>query len=109
MLEIFPLISPTLNYQPGDISKLPVHFPRNLKEQSTITVGKLIDLAKEDWNSYETSWDFDRPKLLDNAGELVSVKYSYQRVRNQWQEMTQSMLKLEEKNNLLLVENMQRN
>ena len=59
-------LSPTLNYESGHIASLPVivsdddRIPNIVKEN--------IKISKQDWDSFETSWDFQRHPLLQYAG-----------------------------------------
>lgn len=55
---------PTLNAQPGDIAKLPIALPENLKTIAASFVVQCESIAKLDWDSLETSWDFKRHPLL---------------------------------------------
>ena len=55
---------PTLNAQPGDIAKLPIALPENLKTIAASFVIQCESIAKLDWDSFETSWDFKRHPLL---------------------------------------------
>ena len=55
-------IQPTINNQPGTIGAIPLII-RN-KECVEEIVDKNILLARKDWDSYETSWDFQRHPLL---------------------------------------------
>lgn len=61
--EILMIIAPTLNYQAGDIAKLPIIFT-----ESTSVVDELVDnnisLSRADWDAFETSWDFKRHPLI---------------------------------------------
>lgn len=59
---LLDIISPTLNYSAGPISQIPVIDARNT-DVATIS-SQCVDLAKADWNSFETSWDFQRHPLL---------------------------------------------
>ena len=56
-------ISPTLNFQPGDIGRIPV-----IEESESNSIDKntecLIKISKIDWNNYETSWDFTENPLI---------------------------------------------
>lgn len=63
---ILEILSPTLDCNPGTVSKLPY---KNCSDQTVITdkVKKCIELSKEDWDSFETSWDFQRHPLLQYA------------------------------------------
>lgn len=55
-------VSQTLNFEVEQIKKLPVIF----ENESTVdaTVENCIGLAKSDWDSFETSWDFLHHPLL---------------------------------------------
>ena len=56
-------IQPTLNNQPGTIGSIPLL----LSSDETIVdsfVKQNITLSKDDWDSYETSWDFKRNPLI---------------------------------------------
>ena len=60
--EICGSINPTLNFQSGDVSKFPVLFGR--ESDVNQLVDENIRFAIEDWDSYESSWDFKRHPLL---------------------------------------------
>ncbi|MHB1267870.1 MAG: BREX-1 system adenine-specific DNA-methyltransferase PglX [Acidithiobacillus ferriphilus] len=104
MLEVFPLISPTLNYQPGDISKLPALFPKELQHRLGHIINRLIILAHIDWDHFETSWDFSGLPLLHSDRSRSNLKNTYQNLRVHCQEMTQEMQQLEEENNRIFIE-----
>ena len=54
--------NPTLNFQVGNLKNVPVL----IKEQSAVEerVDSCINTSKQDWDSYETSWDFKRNPLI---------------------------------------------
>ena len=56
LLDIF---NPSLVIQPGDISSLP--YTSNI---DTSIVSKCISISKSDWDSHETSWDFESNPLI---------------------------------------------
>ena len=58
------MINPTLHLQSGDVAKLPLKISEcKIKEVSQIA-DACIDIAKKDWDSFETSWDFKRNPLV---------------------------------------------
>lgn len=61
---IVEVLSPTLNFEVGNIAEIPVAVNENSKNQVLSRVNDCIDLGKRDWNSYETSWDFKRHPLV---------------------------------------------
>ena len=63
-MEFMKLQNPTLNFQVGNVSNLPVIFDINEKENVEAIVKDNILLAKEDWDSFETSWDFKEHPII---------------------------------------------
>lgn len=57
-------LSPTLNYETGHISSIPVSLNKEFFDDINNFVGECIKNSKDDWDSYETSWDFNRNPLL---------------------------------------------
>ena len=58
-------LAPTINFQLQDICAIPL--PANLKEirNKAVQIGeKCVKASKDDWDSYETSWDFKRNPLI---------------------------------------------
>lgn len=60
--QVLSAISPTLNYNAGDIANLPLIF--KCEESIVKTAQKCVSLSNADWDSYETSWDFKRHPLV---------------------------------------------
>lgn len=61
---LLKLIAPTMNFQAGDISRLPIIFNENKKQQIDALVEQNIAISKDDWDSFETSWDFEEHPLI---------------------------------------------
>src|SRR5690606_11773732 len=57
------ILNPTLHFQSGDFRKLTL-APGFVSEATRTTVACLTRISKEDWDSYETSWDFTKLPLL---------------------------------------------
>ena len=64
------IIAPTINYQAGDIAKIPVIFKQECNEQVTALVKDNISFSKSDWDFFETSWDFTKHPLLRNKSTI---------------------------------------
>ena len=59
------ILAPTLNYQVGDIARLPFIDVNDInKQQITDLVNSSIILSKRDWDAFETSWDFRSHPLV---------------------------------------------
>jgi len=52
--DILGILNPTLNYQAGNIKSLPLLIDR--EDEVDERVYQNIQISKEDWDSYETSW-----------------------------------------------------
>ena len=95
-------ISPTLNFEAGQIGSLPI---LNLKKEKFFQIPSLlISYAKKDWDAYETSWDFQSLPLLRPEYRSHSLPAAYASVRAAWQAMTEEMQRLEEENNRVFIE-----
>lgn len=74
--HIMNFIAPTLNFQVGDIAKIPIIFNDNQKEKINSLVKKNILISKEDWDSFETSWDFVKHPLLKPMSKVSTIRDS---------------------------------
>jgi len=57
--------NPTVNMQTGDIIAIPIINPEESRDHIDDIVNQCIDISKQDWDSFETSWDFLRHPLLE--------------------------------------------
>lgn len=64
------LLSPTLNFQVGDINRIPFIFNQQMKNLIKNVVLNQIEYSKQDWDSYETSWDFTVNPLIKQLDSL---------------------------------------
>ena len=58
------MLSPTLNFEVGQIATYPIIQNEELEPSVNATVELCRGLSKTDWDSFETSWDFKRHPLL---------------------------------------------
>lgn len=57
-------LSPTLNYETGHISSIPVNIDYEQKNDVDALTEDNITLAQKDWDSFENSWDFKKHPLV---------------------------------------------
>lgn len=69
-------ISPTLNYEVGQIASLPVIMNEEKKIDIINLTNNTINLSKFDWDSYETSWDFTVHPLVKNHVNGINEAYN---------------------------------
>ena len=72
LLNIF---NPTINHQVGDISKLPIVVSSSKKPVIERIVKETILLSKSDWDSFETSWDFEIHPLIKNQTGTIEKAF----------------------------------
>lgn len=71
-VKIAEMLNPTLNYQVKDVRSMPLIL-ENTEEINTL-VDSAIDQSKSDWDSFETSWDFQRHPLFRKT---VTIKEAF--------------------------------
>ena len=72
------ILNPTISTQVGDMARIPVYFDENKKSEIDASVKKCIDCSRNDWDSFETSWDFQHHPLLRKVPTIAEAF-------NQWQ------------------------
>ncbi|MGB4438743.1 MAG: BREX-1 system adenine-specific DNA-methyltransferase PglX [Sedimentibacter sp.] len=81
------IINPTMNYQVGDIAKIPVIIDENNISKINILVEQNIYLSKLDWDSNETSWDFNLHPIINYKTNKISDAY------DNWKNETENRFK----------------
>lgn len=74
---ILQLLNPTLNYQAGNIKSLPLIY-KNVSVVDAL-VDDCIRMSKSDWDSFETSWDFQKHPLIRNTHTIKEAFTQWQR------------------------------
>ena len=97
--KILGILNPTLNYQAGNIKSLPIIFSKE-KEVDAL-VDKNIILAKKDWDSFETSWDFKKHPLIYKA---INTSEVFKQWENKCHERFNQMKENEEALNRIFID-----
>lgn len=103
MLGFMKIINPTATFQVGDMARIPFVAQEAGGQAVDVIIKKLIQLGRDDWDSYETSWDFSRSPLLKPDLRQPTLKNTYQKLRKHWHELTLKMQRLEEENNDIFI------
>jgi len=96
-IELLKVFSPTLNFQVGDLKQLPIKVDENLKLSIEIKSQNSIKISKLEWDSRETSWDFQQNELIRIKGE--DLEEAYDSYRQYWQNKFFELHKNEEELN----------
>ena len=63
-LEALAVLAPTINFQAGDIANIPVVVDESQVAAVENLVENNVDIAKQDWDAFEISWDFKKHPLV---------------------------------------------
>lgn len=58
------IMNPTINYPPGTIANIPIRYSDDKKEIIHLYSKENINISKLDWDSFETSWNFQSHPLI---------------------------------------------
>ena len=84
ILKIFvKILSPTLNYQSGIISKLPIVYNKDNGVEDL--AWECREISKQDWDAHETSWDFETNPLLAIDNKPGSLKERVEQYKQEWE------------------------
>ena len=96
---LFSQINPTLNFQSGDVAKVPFI---SSKYYSQLKTG--VDIAESDWNSFETAWGFSFSPLLNQIKLEKKILTTYRYLRSARRSSVQLLREIEQTNNEILIE-----
>ncbi|MCG6839743.1 BREX-1 system adenine-specific DNA-methyltransferase PglX [Fusobacterium nucleatum] len=95
---ITKILNPTLHLQIGDLVKVPYFIIKN--EKFNNLVQENINISKEEWDSREISWDFEKLSLIDSK----DLKTAYENYCSHWRDNFVQLHKNEEELNRLFIE-----
>ena len=83
-VELMKILAPTLDFNCGTIAKIPVVCDKTQQGVIDTTVEDCIQRCKDEWDSFETSWDFEEHPfarwskgLWDCTNIAASMDYFY--------------------------------
>ncbi len=99
--NILKFINPTVNFQPGNIGKIPLNYNDIYIGNINQLVDVNIAIAKDEWDSFEISWEFKKHPLLDgmniqSAFEKWSIKCEdrYTRLKENEEVINQTFIEI---------------
>ena len=93
------ILNPTVNLSNGIVEKFPNLYIQNQKNICCL-VQQNISISKEEWDSRETSWDFEKLSLVDGK----DLKTAYENYCSHWRDNFAQLHKNEEELNRLFIE-----
>ena len=64
--SLLAILSPTLHFEAGQLASLPIVDTASAQHDGSIA-RRLMDIFRDDWNAYETSWDFQTSPLIQHS------------------------------------------
>jgi len=99
--EITGSTNPTLHFHSGEIAKFPLVIDAEVASVVDVNTSSLVSLAKADWDSHETSWDFARLPIIEQSKTLPeSLKTTHSGFVGDCREAISRAQRMEEENNL---------
>ena len=77
-LSYLDIISPTLNFNAGEIGKLPILEIKGNSEIAVLAQSN-IAISREDWDAFETSWDFKRHPLIRKVDTIEEAFLAWEK------------------------------
>ena len=71
--EVAALIAPTINFSNGVAGDIPVLFDNLNRPKIEALAQENVKISQADWDSYETSWDFQRHPLIRSVSRLTDA------------------------------------
>jgi type II restriction/modification system DNA methylase subunit YeeA len=97
--QLLKIQGSTVNVTVGTAKNLPF-----VERDVSKPAARCIELAKSDWDAYETSWDFTTLPLLQTDFWADTLEGIYGRLRSNWQGMMDEIQQLEEENNRIFID-----
>ena len=99
---ILKFLIPTLHYDVGYVGNIPILYTKNRDKLEIVNnlVQENISISKEEWDSRETSWDFEKLSLINGK----DLKSAYENYCSHWRNNFVQLHKNEEELNRLFIE-----
>jgi hypothetical protein len=98
--QIIAMLNPTVGFGINNFDSLPAAFLGH--DIVAPLVDELVNIAQNDWDSFETSWNFRLFPVLQH--ETSTLRQSQERTDCEWLASLARMKELEEKNNRSFIE-----
>ena len=78
--KVLEVLSPTLNCETGHVSSIPVIISDRKKEIDDLAKDS-IEISKDDWDSFEVSWGFQRHPLIAVESDISFGQFAQARMK----------------------------
>lgn len=102
--EYLKMLNPTMSFTNGDLERIPIVYSSIYAEKIDEIVKENILISKIDWDSFETSWGFDKHPLLKLKKDTSKIKLSFENWNRFAESQFYQLKENEEKLNLIFIE-----
>lgn len=95
------LLSPTINFQAGDVGKVPYIYDKNYCNKVDELTDCNLKMSKSEWDSFETSWDFQYHPLKRATHTIAKA---FDQWKNECEENFNQIKNNEEELNRIFIE-----
>ncbi|MCY0908776.1 MAG: BREX-1 system adenine-specific DNA-methyltransferase PglX, partial [Sulfobacillus thermotolerans] len=71
------ILNPTISFQVGDVANLPIIMSDSIKPDVDRLAEENIQIAQEEWDDFETSWNFTQHPLVKYGLEVSTIADAY--------------------------------
>ena len=105
MANIFEFIAPTLNLTAGTVKQIPIYMEHNpsIRKKIDLLCRECISISKNNWDSFETSWNFKKHPLLIYKGNSNTIEKAYYNWENFSEKQFYRMKCIEEELNKIFI------
>lgn len=96
--SILRITSPSLSFEVGYIAGLPLILDKDKKEYIDYLANENIMIEKDDWDSFENSWDFQKHPLTYRDSEFVGERFTIKAAYEKWVRLTNQRFEKVKKN-----------
>lgn len=98
-------LCPTMNFNIGDIARVPfIKLDCTKEDEIKNNTKEILDIYKNDWDSHELSWEYIRNLIVNNKEKHPLIRDGYHSLQFFMQKMIERCISLEEQNNKLFVD-----
>ena len=107
---IFSIINPTINFPSGYLESLPFSIGVDQKDEIDTLVKECVGLSKDEWDSFELSWDFQEHPFITSVrnaskrGETITIAQAFQDWQRIAEERFQKIKENEEMLNRIFID-----
>lgn len=99
---LLSVLNPTMSFQVENIAALPWDEAK-IDDIDTCDLDKAVNISKEDWDSREVSWCFQKLQIVSSANHSIDIETSLNIFISDWAQKTEALRSIEERLNRVFI------